>query len=1093
MKLLLKKAQWTCAFLLLFAYNINAQAPDTSTTQKLIRYILQPLDKSQVPTGFMEEYGAPIIPMKNFNGILNDTNNVDINVWRTLYFQMQTAYCGSGSNPFPTIATVNSLIKQNLNDSLPVPIPILIGNYSSIKSYAFSNNLLSYNSNANQVFDVIGRPESPYQSKNLFAASPTAAWTKSGTVKFVCKPNLVWNNSGKTISQIQIDFGNTLGFQNIGMETPITVSYADTGTKRWTIKISFTDNSVMQCYSQYYVAKAASNNLAARYDRNSFDDIWFIPATGNHPSGRVFIRYSRRNTSFTLRKPLLIIEGYDVSNVAPGLQPDNYSYWDFVTAISDEPGNSYDFNGNLDDVAGYDLLFVDFGDGTADIRQNALLVEDIITTRINANKVLDNRFGNIRQQNVVMGLSMGGLVARYALAEMTKNNVNTETRLVLTHDSPHRGANVPLGLQYLIQMTGQAQVFGTGIRDLFPQYDDAINLLNRPATQQMLLYRSVDANNFVTNTFLDNEYRSMISFGPNDPQPSYRFIATSLGNECAQTVFQPYTQLLNADVDIFIFAVPWLSYRFHTIAEAYALPASGTSKIARFKLSSKFKLFGFITVSKEEYNNTAYASGTQMAVDGVPGALNSFVVNVPNFQIGFPLVHLFPFYATAQVSGNPTNFTFVPTASALDVNPFNSAALADKFVNGTNPTYRSSSETFIAQETIASQGLTNNFHIRFTARNSQWMFNEMENLSNNLNCSGNCSNSYYISGPDQLCTSAVFNIPGLPRGATVTWTQSPSGVVTFTPNTGFPITINRVSSGTVTITATITGACTGNVAINKTIDALAISGPLSVCNNRPSYYSINLPVGASVVWSSSPSGKVSLQPAGPNGIVATPINSPTGSYILTATVAGSCATTSQINFNSAAPSYTCLQIGNGNCLQYIYKCTEQYYAGTILDIPNHPSDVAYWHWTVNGGHFNNGSTSMIVPYVPIQVIPNSSTTACSITISPVSECMIESTNEPFRYVLVNTGQHCYGYYAMSPNPATTEVTISIIENTSKTQTDRSITYINIYDQQGVIRKQKKFGKVKTASMLIGDLADGMYVVEIVSGDYKEQKQLLVKH
>jgi hypothetical protein len=36
---------------LLFANNLFAQ-PDTSTTQKLLQYIFQNVDKSQVPTGF---------------------------------------------------------------------------------------------------------------------------------------------------------------------------------------------------------------------------------------------------------------------------------------------------------------------------------------------------------------------------------------------------------------------------------------------------------------------------------------------------------------------------------------------------------------------------------------------------------------------------------------------------------------------------------------------------------------------------------------------------------------------------------------------------------------------------------------------------------------------------------------------------------------------------------------------------------------------------------------------------------------------------------------------------------------------------------
>lgn len=179
---------------------------------------------------------------------------------------------------------------------------------------------------------------------------------------------------------------------------------------------------------------------------------------------------------------MIVIEGYDVSFVAPTIQ-NNYTIRDFIDGLDDAVTPTWDFNHQLDDIVGYDLVFVDFFDGADGIVRNAAVVQEVIN-RVNANKVLDDRFSNIRQQNVVMGLSMGGLCARYALANMTKNfpGTPTETRLLITHDSPHRGANVPLGLQYMIRMLGDAQLFGTNVYDIYPDYDDAIRVLDAPAT-----------------------------------------------------------------------------------------------------------------------------------------------------------------------------------------------------------------------------------------------------------------------------------------------------------------------------------------------------------------------------------------------------------------------------------------------------------------------------------------------------------------------------------------------------------------------------------------------------------------------------------
>ena len=114
--------------LLVYATQSYSQAPDTSTTQKLLQYIFQPIDKNQIPTGFLEEYGCPMLPMATFNGTLTDSNRIDMNLLRTLYLQLQTGWGKNTANPLPTITSINTTIKQNVSNTLPIPIPLLIGN-----------------------------------------------------------------------------------------------------------------------------------------------------------------------------------------------------------------------------------------------------------------------------------------------------------------------------------------------------------------------------------------------------------------------------------------------------------------------------------------------------------------------------------------------------------------------------------------------------------------------------------------------------------------------------------------------------------------------------------------------------------------------------------------------------------------------------------------------------------------------------------------------------------------------------------------------------------------------------------------------------
>ena len=65
-----------------------------------------------------------------------------------------------------------------------------------------------------------------------------------------------------------------------------------------------------------------------------------------------------------------------------------------------------------------------------------LLVE--LIKSINNSKV-----GN--EKNIVIGPSMGGLISRYALNYMESQNIDHDTRLYISFDAPHTGANVPIG------------------------------------------------------------------------------------------------------------------------------------------------------------------------------------------------------------------------------------------------------------------------------------------------------------------------------------------------------------------------------------------------------------------------------------------------------------------------------------------------------------------------------------------------------------------------------------------------------------------------------------------------------------------------
>jgi hypothetical protein len=56
------------------------------------------INKNQIPTGFLEEFATPLVPLDVFNGVLTDSNRVDIDGWRMVYSTLYSSRI-YGTNP----------------------------------------------------------------------------------------------------------------------------------------------------------------------------------------------------------------------------------------------------------------------------------------------------------------------------------------------------------------------------------------------------------------------------------------------------------------------------------------------------------------------------------------------------------------------------------------------------------------------------------------------------------------------------------------------------------------------------------------------------------------------------------------------------------------------------------------------------------------------------------------------------------------------------------------------------------------------------------------------------------------------------------
>ncbi|MGW3342219.1 hypothetical protein ACWDA3_02880 [Nonomuraea rubra] len=117
---------------------------------------------------------------------------------------------------------------------------------------------------------------------------------------------------------------------------------------------------------------------------------------------------------------------------------------------------------------GIDVVLLGFGARHTHIQANAGVAATCIR------RAIGERAGNAPL--VVGGLGMGGLVTRYALAEMENRGEDHQTATYLSYDAPHNGAWIPLILQQLAYFA----------QALSPTEPGQAALIASPAAQQLL-------------------------------------------------------------------------------------------------------------------------------------------------------------------------------------------------------------------------------------------------------------------------------------------------------------------------------------------------------------------------------------------------------------------------------------------------------------------------------------------------------------------------------------------------------------------------------------------------------------------------------
>lgn len=271
--------------------------------------------------------------------------------------------------------------------------------------------------------------------------------------------------------------------------------------------------------------------------------------------------------------------------------------------------------------AGYNVIMLDYEDGTNWIQANALVLREFLTNHLShyvSPEFLDD--------TVVIGRSMGGLVSRYALRTAELAGEDHHVNLFMSLDTPHLGANAPAGIFHAFEW---AKIGANGIvGGLGP-----VRALDSPAAAQQLRRLPNEEDVLVAPEQHVNFMTLMAELGV--PQDSRNFaISNGSGTGSTQLGRERLTDLgeANPSRPIIRANAPVSSVlSFLTVGLlADVLPdltiAVDTNHVGRVFLGESTKRYLFVTITKTTEN---FVGDEANFVDLAPGGnISQFSQNI---------------------------------------------------------------------------------------------------------------------------------------------------------------------------------------------------------------------------------------------------------------------------------------------------------------------------------------------------------------------------------------------------------------------------------------------------------------------------------
>ncbi len=610
------------------------------------------LDFSKLTTNILADKAGLSELILNFDG----TNNCDTSNLGSWLYSYQTLYVGDTGTP--TIPSPDTIFKKVIdNPSGNIPIGALYYSYNYIDDDAINNGLI-------QLIDTLfydgtnnGNPYNEGICASIGLLSPDTILRSS---TFVTEP-IRGNITGNIVSA-QIDFGDGNGYILYNGNTQYNITYPASGHYIITLKLNLTNGTTAYAKTGVTALPSVPSRILgiggfhSDYPCEEFnivppeDNSISITRTGSMNDGLVKIWYGKNSdgsAKTTLTNPIIIVDGFDpvpIEKVDRSAEEiyfetnSNKTYKDLCSDLQTDTRLDEIDEGIIDRLRnlGYDIAILDFEWGGNDILENVETTKEAIRA-INA-ELAEN---GSTEKLIVMGPSMGALISRIALSQMSNHN----TRIYISFDGPQQGAYIPMPLQefygYMLDIANKtatateaalfllnkpisaltASLFQVTLNGVVNKYSP----LTCPAAQQMLMYHYLGTSNnqpFAPHSMHTSLYNGISGSYPTDCMNVA--ISDGDGHGGSQVNFPP------AGTDYLGYAT---NATIKTKIEFKELPQTGSlSDFMNFKVWTNTKLFKWnITLNLLNKQFNSYTTSSSKSYEHEPGGnfdSNSMVAGI---------------------------------------------------------------------------------------------------------------------------------------------------------------------------------------------------------------------------------------------------------------------------------------------------------------------------------------------------------------------------------------------------------------------------------------------------------------------------------